>query len=279
MSSEFISTREYDVPEHAPKSNGRLAGLVVAVFGGGATGDGVGVGQACSVAYGLSGARVAVIDNNDGNAHRSCDFIRSMGGEAFAVHANITKVDSVSSALTAVVDKFGAIDVVQNTVGSPKLSDFDKFTEQDWLSGFQLNCLGAANTMHCAIPYFLKSGGGRIINISSIAGIRHTGMNYAIYSATKAALNQLTVAVAIEYAAAGIRANAILPGLLDTSMGRSLGGADSAEAKQSRAKRSPTGFQGDSWDVANAGVFLASAEARFINGHLLIVDGGMSARC
>jgi NAD(P)-dependent dehydrogenase (short-subunit alcohol dehydrogenase family) len=100
-------------------------------------------------------------------------------------------------------------------------------------------------------------------------------MNYPIYNASKAALDQLTVAVALEFAGRGVRANAILPGLLDTEMGRSLASADDLAA---RDRRSPTGLQGNVWDVANAAVFLASDEARYINGHLLVVDGGLSRR-
>jgi NAD(P)-dependent dehydrogenase (short-subunit alcohol dehydrogenase family) len=128
--------------------------------------------------------------------------------------------------------------------------------------------------MREALPHLVRSRGA-IVNVSSIASIRHTGINYAIYNASKAALDQLTVAVALEYAASGVRANAILPGLLDTEMGRGLA---SDEDIAERDRRSPTGKQGDVWDVANASIFLASEEARYINAHLLVVDGGLSRR-
>ncbi|MDR6511558.1 NAD(P)-dependent dehydrogenase (short-subunit alcohol dehydrogenase family) [Novosphingobium capsulatum] len=211
-----------------------------------------------------------MVDAAIGNARRTAAQI----GGAKAIAADITDESSVATAIDEVVAAFGRIDILHNNVGVPMAGNFSSFSAADWMRGFSLNCIGAACTMRSAMPHLLRSHGS-IVNVSSIAAIRYTGMNYAIYNASKAALDQLTVAVALEYAAQGIRANAILPGLLDTEMGRGL---VSPDAVDERDKRSPTGKQGDVWDVANAAIFLASDEARYINAHLLVVDGGLSRR-
>jgi NAD(P)-dependent dehydrogenase (short-subunit alcohol dehydrogenase family) len=247
----------------------RLAGKSAVVFGGGAAG-GLGVGQAAAIAYAAAGARVAVVDASLANAERT---VAQIAG-AKAIRADITDEESVREAIARAADLFGTIDILHNNVGVPMAGPFASFSMADWMKGFSLNCVGAASTMREALPHLVRSRGA-IVNVSSIASIRHTGINYAIYNASKAALDQLTVAVALEYAASGVRANAILPGLLDTEMGRGLA---SDEDIAERDRRSPTGKQGDVWDVANASIFLASEEARYINAHLLVVDGGLSRR-
>lgn len=251
-----------------PTPSDRLRGRISIIFGGGAPSGGVSVGQAAALAYAAAGATVVVVDALLENAHRTADLI----GNALIVEADVTDDEAVARAIAATVDRHGRIDILHNNVGAPIAGDFETLLPGDWMRGLQLNCVGAALTMRHAMPHLITSRGS-IINVSSIAAIRHTGMNYAIYNASKAALDQLTVAVALEYARKGVRANAILPGLLDTEMGRSLGDIEM------RARQSPTGVQGDVWDVANAAIFLASDEARYVNGHLLVVDGGLSRRC
>jgi NAD(P)-dependent dehydrogenase (short-subunit alcohol dehydrogenase family) len=241
------------------------------VFGGGAPNGGVSVGQAAARAYAAAGAKVVIVDASLDNARRTAALIDG----AMVLEADITDDDAVARATAAAIDRHGRIDILHNNVGVPMSGSFEHLKPGDWSRGLEVNCIGAALTMRHAIPH-LVAARGAIINVSSIAAIRHTGINYAIYNASKAALDQLTVAVALEFAAKGVRANAILPGLLDTDMGRSLAGAEDMGA---RDRRSPTGAQGDVWDVANAAVFLASQEARYINGHLLVVDGGLSCRC
>ncbi|MCH7628165.1 MAG: SDR family oxidoreductase [Proteobacteria bacterium] len=254
--------------QRGPVRSNRLDGTVAVVFGGGSPGAGISVGQAAAIAYAEAGARVAVVDAVLANAQRTADLMA--GCEV--LQADITLEDDVGSAIAAVVARLGRIDILHNNVGVPIAGDFQALDQSAWQRGMALNCIGAATTMRMAMPHLIDSGGA-IVNVSSVAAIRHTGMNYAIYNASKAALDQLTIATALEYAARGVRANAILPGLLDTQMGRGLATGDD------RNSRSPTGWQGDVWDVANAAVFLASQEARYVNGHLLVVDGGLSRRC
>ena len=254
----------------APRLSDRLAGKHAIVFGGGSGVPGTGVGQAAALAYAAAGARVAIVDARRENAERTADRIDG----AVVIAADILDEASVASALAEVAMTFGSIDILHNNVGVPMMGEFTSFSAADWMRGLAINCVGAATTMRLAMEHLLRSR-GTIVNVSSVASIRHTGINYPIYNASKAALDQLTVAVALEFADRGVRANAILPGLLDTEMGRSLASADDLSA---RDRRSPTGVQGNVWDVANAAVFLASDEARYINGHLLVVDGGLSRR-
>jgi NAD(P)-dependent dehydrogenase (short-subunit alcohol dehydrogenase family) len=238
------------VADRGPIRSNRLDGMVAIVFGGGSPGTGVSVGQAAAIAYGAAGARVAVVDAVLANAERTAELVTGCQ----VLQADITSEDDVSQAIATVVERFGRIDILHNNVGVPMSGDFETLGQSAWQRGMALNCIGAATTMRLAMPFLIEAQG-------------------VIYNASKAALDQLTIAAALEYAGRGVRANAILPGLLDTEMGRGL--ADAANRKG----RSPTGWQGDVWDVANAAVFLASSEARYVNGHLLVVDGGLSRRC
>ena len=267
-----------ELPDHAPRPSDRLAGRVALVYGGGAAHDGLGVGQAASLAYAAAGARVLVADIDADNASNTEMIVAEAGGTVATVTVDITDVDAVARATQAALDCFGAIDILHNNVGLPQVCDFAALSNADWQQGLAINCIGAANTIRAALPHLLARPHPVVTNVSSVAAIRFTGIRYAVYNAAKAALNQLTIALALEHAQDGLRANAILPGLLDTGMGRGLAETNGHSA-DARARRSPTGFQGDAWDVANAAVFLASREARYINGHLLVVDGGLSASC
>lgn len=254
-----------------PIRSERLAGRTCVVFGGGAPNGGMSVGQAAALAYAAAGAEVVIVDAHAENGRRTADLI----GNALVVEADVTNDAMVEQAIRQAVARHGRLHVLHNNVGVPMAGNFDMLSHEQWTRGMALNCIGAALTMRHALPHLIETR-GVIVNVSSIAAVRHTGMNYAIYNASKAALDQMTIAVALEYASRGVRANAILPGLLDTDMGRSLADPDDLSA---RNRRSPTGEQGDVWDVAHAAVFLASDEARYINGHLLVVDGGLSRRC
>jgi NAD(P)-dependent dehydrogenase (short-subunit alcohol dehydrogenase family) len=139
--------------------------------------------------------------------------------------------------------------------------------------------------MKYAIPEMAKRGAGSIINISSIAALRYTGVPYASYYASKASLSHLTRTTAAQYAPQKIRVNAILPGLMETPMvahaaglAKSYARGDVEEMWRVRARQVPMGFGGDAWDVANAAVFLASDEARYITGIDLVVDGGITLK-
>ncbi|HYP69983.1 MAG TPA: SDR family oxidoreductase, partial [Variovorax sp.] len=137
-------------------------------------------------------------------------------------------------------------------------------------------------TCKAVLPLMEQQGRGAIVNIGALGGVRWTGYAYCAYAASKGAVNSLTQSVALQYAAKGIRANCILPGVMDTPhIYKQISGfyQSTEEMVQTRHRLSPTGRMGDGWDVANAAVFLASDEARYINGVELLVDGGMHVRC
>ncbi|MCW2757315.1 MAG: putative oxidoreductase protein, partial [Nocardioidaceae bacterium] len=148
----------------------------------------------------------------------------------------------------------------------------------DWNAALQVNLTSAYLTSRHVLPRMLEAGRGVITNVSSTASIRDTGYVYPAYSATKAGVNQLTVSLALTYAAQGIRANALVPGLIDTPL-VSAQITDDPAALAARHAASPTGRMGTPADVANAAVFLASDRAAYINGVCLPIDGGLSARC
>jgi NAD(P)-dependent dehydrogenase (short-subunit alcohol dehydrogenase family) len=177
-----------------------------------------------------------------------------------------------------VVREMGAPHVLHNNVGVAGLGEVTGTDLAAWDEALRVNLTSAYLTCRYTLPHMLGAGRGVIINVSSLASIRDTGYRYPAYSAAKAAVNQLTVSVALTYADRGIRANAILPGLIDTPM-VSAQLTDDPEALAARHARSPTGRMGSPDDVANAAVFLASDRAAYVNGVCLPVDGGLSARC
>lgn len=260
----------------------RLEGKVAIVTGAGSSGPGIGNGKAISILFARHGARILLVDNNPAAVAETREIIEKEGGSATECLADVTKSVDVLRIVDRALSNNGAIDVLVNNVGIVEMGSVLDASEDSWDRVMAVNLRSAFLTMKYVIPHMIKSGGGSIVNISSVAGIR-VGVPHCSYSASKAALNQLTKSVAIDFARQGIRANAILPGFIDTPMPRAqvLKGysksQDLEEMLRIRAELSPTGAQGVAWDVANAALFLASAEASYVNGLDFAVDGGFSA--
>ena len=154
-----------------------------------------------------------------------------------------------------------------------------------WDRVFAVNLKSAFLAMKHVIPVMVRQGGGSIINISSIASIRHTGVSYVTYAATKAAMNQMTRTTAVEFAPLHVRVNAVLPGLMKTPMVEHSAGLASSYAEgdveamwRARDAQVPMGHMGEAWDVANAALFLASDESKYVTGIELVVDGGITLK-
>lgn len=257
----------------------RLAGKVALVFGAGSSGSGWSNGKAAAVAYARERAKVVAIDLIEAAAQDTVDCIREENGEAFAIQADVTSASSVLSAVKKAVHEFGHIDILHNNVGTTVMGGPTELSEEAWQRSLDINIGSVYRTSKAVLPYMLEQGRGAIINISSLAAIRWTGYPYFAYYTAKAAVNQATVAMALQYARLGIRVNAILPGVIDTPLIYREISSQYASADEMRAARSrtvPTGKMGTAWDVAHAAVFLASDEAAFINGVCLPVDGGQS---
>ena len=259
--------------------SGRLANRVVLVFGAGSSGPGWGNGKAAAVLYARAGARVVAVDLDLAAAEATCDIIAAEGGEAFALAADVTHSEAVAVATASAVKRFGGIDVLHNNVGATEMGDPVVLAEDRWQHALDINLTGAFLACKHVLPLMLPQGKGAIVNVSSIAAERIGPYPHFAYAAAKAGLNQFTRALAVQYAARGIRANAVVPGLMDTPMiDRQILGqhGDRAAMVAARSRRAPMGRMGDAWDVAQAALFLASDDAGYITGVCLPVDGGLS---
>ena len=264
------------------KRGDRLANKVALVAGAGSVLPGWGNGKAAAVVYGRQGAKVCCADIRLETAEETAAIIRDEGGEAFAVEADVTKAAPVAAMVEACRAAFGRIDILHNNVGGNGPGrGLTTVTEDDWHSTFDLNVTSAFLTCKAVIPFMEDQGGGAIVNISSINAIRTLPALSGVYGASKAGMIALTREMAVEYASKGIRANAVLPGMMNTpfvehALTEAWGG-DMAEMMRMRDAMIPTGKQGESWDVAQASLFLASDDAKFITGATLVVDGALTS--
>lgn len=257
----------------------RLKGKTAIVFGAGSSGPGWGNGKAVAVAYAREGAQVACIDLVHDAAEETAAIIKSEGGAALALAADVTDTASIENAVAGTIAEFGQIDILHNNVGATHMGGPVELSEEQFKAALDLNIGPVYRSAKAVIPHMLRQGGGAIVNISSLAAIRWTGYPYFAYYATKAAVNQATVALAMQYARSGIRANCIMPGLIDTPLIYKQISTQYVSVEEMVAARNaavPMGKMGTAWDIASAAVFLASDEARFITGVCLPVDGGQS---
>ncbi|HRE19505.1 MAG TPA: SDR family oxidoreductase [Rhabdaerophilum sp.] len=268
----------------------RLAGKVAIIMGAGSSGPGWGNGKATAVRFAEEGARVIAVDYNLAAAEETAALVTDRGGKAFARRCDVTKSDQVDALVAEIAREFGRIDVLDNNVGIAEVGGVVDLPEDEWNRVMSVNLTSAFLAMKHVIPvmekqYSQEGQGGSIINISSIASVRYTGVAYASYAASKAAMNHLTRVTAAQYAPKKIRVNAILPGLMKTPMversaglAASYAGGDVEAMWRARDAQVPMGHMGDAFDVANAALFLASDESRYVTGIELLVDGGITLK-
>ena len=264
-----------------PAGRRRLLDKVALVFGAGSIGEGWGNGKAAAVAYAQEGAAVIAVDRDAAAAAQTAAVIAALGGRCRAMAADVTRSAEVARVVADTMAAHGRIDVLHNNVGVAVMGGPVELTEQQWHTALDVNLGGVFLACKHVLPVMLAQGRGAIVNISSVAAIRYTGYPYAAYYAAKAGVNQFTVGLALQYARQGIRANAIMPGLMNTPLiHQQISGqyADAAAMVQARDDACPMGRMGTAWDIAAAAVFLASDEARYITGVCLPVDGGLSCR-
>ena len=263
----------------------RLKGKVAVVVGAGSIGPGWGNGKATAVTFAREGAQVFCVDRNSAAAEETVGIITKEGGKAVAFTADVSQAAEVEAMVAACLKAFGRIDMLDNNVGIAEMGSVVEVTEASWDRVFAVNLKSAYLAMKHVIPIMVHQGGGSIINISSIASIRHMGLSYVSYGTSKAAMNQMTRTTAVEFAAKHVRVNAILPGLMKTPMVEHSAGLAASYANgdveamwRARDAQVPMGHMGDAFDVANAALFLASDESRYITGIELVVDGGITCK-
>jgi NAD(P)-dependent dehydrogenase (short-subunit alcohol dehydrogenase family) len=263
----------------------RLKGRIAMVVGAGSIGPGWGNGKATAVTFAREGAQVFCVDRNGAAAEQTAGIITSEGGSAAAFTADVSRAADVEAMVAACLKAFGRIDVLDNNVGIAEIGSVVDVSEAEWDRVFAVNLKSAYFSMKHVVPVMQRQGGGSIINSSSIASIRHLGISYVTYAATKAAMNQMTRTTAVQYAPDHIRVNAILPGLMKTPMVEHSAGLAESYARgdveamwRARDAQVPMGHMGDAWDVANAALFLASDESKYITGIELVVDGGITCK-
>lgn len=255
------------------KLEGKVALVTGAAVG---AGDGPSIGSAIAFRFASEGARIVVVDLNETMGRRTAERIAEAGGEAFFVKADVTDSKEVQAAIRQVDDRFGRLHCLVNCVASYEGDIFRGAAdtpEEDWLHAFEVNLHGYYRFAKQAVPLILRSGGGTIINMSSMAAFSVTS-NSAAYSVTKAAVNSLTRTLAID-CAPNIRTNAICPGVVRVANAES--GRSPEEVKKwldGIAERNPLKRVCTVDEIASVALFLASDESSFVNGECLQVDGG-----
>lgn len=264
-----------------PTSPKRLAGRVAIVFGAGSSGPGWGNGKAAAVTFARAGATVICADIDPAAAAETAAIIAAEGNQATAAACDVTESAAITALVARTIDTHGQIDVLHNNVGHATMGGPTELDEATWRRSLDLNLTSCFLTCKHVLPHMLRRRRGAIVNVSSVAAIRYTGYPYAAYYAAKAAVNNLTMGIALQHAADGIRANTIMPGLMNTPLIHTQIAGQYADAEamvRARDAACPMGRMGTAWDVAHAALFLASDEAAYITGVSLPVDGGLSCR-
>ncbi|MGM4891709.1 SDR family NAD(P)-dependent oxidoreductase [Tardiphaga sp. 839_C3_N1_4] len=257
-----------------PQRDDRLKGKVAIITGAGSRGDGIGNGRAAAVLLARHGARVALVDTDVDAAEETARLIAGEGGITQIYDGDVSDRASCEAIVERTVEGFGRLDILVNNVGltGPR-GDAIEVDDRAWDSAMRINVASMMLMAKYAIPEMMKSGGGSIINLTSIAGLRG-GHPSLLYPTSKSAVIGLTRAMAAHHGRDGIRVNCIAPGTVYTPMVASRGMSD--EMRKARAAGTLLGTEGTGWDIGYGVLFLASDEARWITGITLAIDGGAS---
>lgn len=263
----------------------RLKGKVAVVIGAGQSpGEAIGNGRATAIRFAQEGAAVLAVDRNIESARESLAMAGSAGDEGMAFEADVTRTETLQAAIDAACKRWGRIDILHYNVGVSVMGGeqtLDKITDEVFDRVLAINLRGAVMAAKFVRPIMRAQRSGVLINVASITAIE-TLTPLVAYRVSKAGMLTFTQQFAMENAEYGIRANSILPGLMETAMAvdtrMRLSGRSREDIVAERNKRIPLGRGGLGWDVANAAVFLASDEASFITGVNLPVDGGSLAK-
>ena len=249
----------------------RLKGKVAIVTGAGSRGPGVGNGKAAAILFAREVAQVLCADQAIERAEDTCAIIASENGEATAFQADVTRAADCARMVATALDRYGRLDILHNNVGIESRKGVLEVTEEEWDRVMAVDLKSMLVTSQAAIPRMVETGGGSIINVSSVAGLRAHGRT--AYAAAKGGVIGLTISLAGQLAKDRIRVNAIAPGLVYTPM---VAEGMTPELRERRRLAALIQDEGTGWDVGWAAVYLASNESRWVTGQVLVVDGGLS---
>lgn len=271
--------------ENTPANpHGRLGGKVAYVTGAGSVDTGWGNGRATAVRFAQEGAAVFGVDIDEDKLRETADIVRRAGGRFVGGRCDVMEHASIRASIQECRAALGRIDVLVNNVGGSAKGGPVEMDEAVWDAQVDYNLKSVFLTCKEVLPLMQAQGAGSIVNVSSTSGMRWTGAAQIAYASTKAGVIQFSRVLAVQYAPLNIRVNTVVPGQLHTPMvearlaGQRAGG-DVAALLEQRQARIPLPFMGDGRDTANAALFLASDESRFITGTEIVVDGGMTVRC
>jgi NAD(P)-dependent dehydrogenase (short-subunit alcohol dehydrogenase family) len=247
-------------------SSVRLQGRVAIITGGGA-----GIGRAICIRLAAEGARVAVLDIDGETAAAVAAEIVASGGGGLAITADIAEPDEVARAIARVEGEFGRIDILVNNAGVRHVASIADETPQSWRRTLDVDLTGAFFCLQAVLPAMRRQGGGKIVNIGSISGMRGF-VNRAAYCAAKAGMHGLTRQAAAELAPLNIQVNAIAPGYIDTALA-----TYPDEMVSAMLATSPTPRRGQAAEVAGLAAFLASGDSDLVTGTVIPLDGGVTS--
>ena len=249
---------------------GRLKDKVAIVTGAGSRGPGIGNGKATAILFAREGARVLCVDAERRRAEETVGMIASEGNTALAFAADVTRAADCGAMVRFAVERWGGLDVLHNNVGVESRLDLMETTEEEWDRVMAIDLKSMLLATQAAVPAMEQRGAGAITCVSSIAAM--VGHGRTAYAAAKAGVIGFVTSVAVQLGPKRIRVNGIAPGQVWTPMVERLG----AEARERRRRASPLATEGSGWDVGWGAVYLASDEARWVTGHILVIDAGLT---
>jgi NAD(P)-dependent dehydrogenase (short-subunit alcohol dehydrogenase family) len=267
-----------------PARTERLKGRVALILGAGTSAPGISIGKASSIAMACAGASVAALDFNFDAAQEVTQEITALGGKAIAYQADVANFEAMQTAIARIMQDFGRIDILQINAGIGRVGGPAETSLEDWDRIQKVNVESILIAAKLVAPIMAKQGAGSIIGVSSVAGMRYLGYPHLAYSVTKAAVIHFIKMLAQQYAGEGIRANTIVPGLIDTPrIQKNVAkvfdtNADMENTRRARDRQVPMGRMGTPWEIASVATFLASDDASYITGTEIVVDGGLTGK-
>jgi NAD(P)-dependent dehydrogenase (short-subunit alcohol dehydrogenase family) len=257
---------------------------VALILGAGTSAPGVSIGKASSIAMACAGASVAALDFNLTAAQEVAQEITALDRKAIAYQADVANFEAMQTAIERVMQDFGRIDILQINAGIGRVGGPAETSLEDWDRIQKVNVESILIAAKLVAPIMIQQGAGSIIGVSSVAGMRYLGYPHLAYNVTKAAVIHFIKMLAQQYASQGIRANTIVPGLIDTPRIQKNvakvfdANADMDKTRRARDQQVPMGRMGSPWEVAAVATFLASDDASYITGTEIVVDGGLTGK-